>query len=162
MTKTKLTRTQMIDRLSDWWTNEMEDMSTNDLRQLAHSLMMQSLQARSTPDLIDEIDEIITTDSEIELTDEEDDESGCNLPSAYEMRAAVQSARGTKDDSDTAWGRARRSATEDLSAYEPCFDCGSPFPHRHTPLCALAAEGDRRDLPQIPGTQHFDKDQFTN
>ena len=40
---------------------------------------------------------------------------------------------------------------------DSCWDCGSIYPGRHTPLCEFADKDDRRDLPQIEGTQWWDK-----
>ena len=40
---------------------------------------------------------------------------------------------------------------------EPCYDCGSPFAHRHTALCAFKEEGDVLDLPMAPGSQWWTK-----
>jgi len=38
-----------------------------------------------------------------------------------------------------------------------CYDCGSTIPGHHTPACEMANPGDARDLPQIPGTQWWDR-----
>lgn len=38
-----------------------------------------------------------------------------------------------------------------------CYDCGSKWPHLHTELCDLAPEGSTRSLPQVPGTQHWNR-----
>lgn len=40
----------------------------------------------------------------------------------------------------------------------PCYDCGSPLSDHHTPLCDLAGPKAIRDLPQVPGTQHWDQE----
>lgn len=36
---------------------------------------------------------------------------------------------------------------------DPCWDCGSKLTERHTPSCSFARDTDKRDLPEIPGTQ---------
>ena len=38
-----------------------------------------------------------------------------------------------------------------------CYDCGSPVVGHHTPSCDLAEHDAIRDLPEIPGTQWWDK-----
>ena len=41
---------------------------------------------------------------------------------------------------------------------KPCYDCGSTIEGHHTPSCDLTVEGDILDLPEVPGTQWWDKD----
>lgn len=36
-----------------------------------------------------------------------------------------------------------------------CYDCGSIRHGHHTLFCEFAGSRDRRDLPAIPGTQHW-------
>jgi hypothetical protein len=70
MTKTKLTREQMLERLSDYWADQLEQFSHNDLVQFAHQLQVQALRHRNTRDLVSEMDEIIGN----EPTDDENDD----------------------------------------------------------------------------------------
>lgn len=39
----------------------------------------------------------------------------------------------------------------------PCWDCGSTIFGHHTPDCSFSGEDDILDLPQVPGTQWWDK-----
>lgn len=41
----------------------------------------------------------------------------------------------------------------DLDSGGSCYDCGSTIKGHHTKSCAFPAKGDKRDLPEIPGTQ---------
>jgi len=43
------------------------------------------------------------------------------------------------------------------SVDQPCYDCGSEIPKHHTPSCDLTQPFDHKDLPEKPGTQHWDK-----
>lgn len=44
-----------------------------------------------------------------------------------------------------------------LSKENPCYDCGSTIDGHHTPSCDLTMAGDILDLPEIEGTQWWDK-----
>jgi hypothetical protein len=43
-----------------------------------------------------------------------------------------------------------------LSSEEPCYDCGSTITGHHTPSCEFSHPGDKLDLPQRAGSQHWD------
>lgn len=40
----------------------------------------------------------------------------------------------------------------------PCYDCGSTISLHHTPLCDLAEDNAIKDLPAIPNTQYWTKE----
>lgn len=48
----------MIDQLSDYWANHLEEFSKNDLVQFAHELIVQNLERRNTTDLAAELNEL--------------------------------------------------------------------------------------------------------